>query len=54
MRVTERDRLVLKQSLVTLLWLGLLLWAISYSTWLGLAVSALLSTHGWFRKHMSG
>ena len=39
MKMTERDRLVLGKSLRFLLWFGLLLWALSYSFWLGLAFS---------------
>ena len=39
MRLSERDKLVLQRSFATLLWFGLLCWALSYSFWLGLAVS---------------
>jgi hypothetical protein len=39
MSLTERDRLVLRRSFATLLWFGLLSWALYYSFWLGLAVT---------------
>jgi hypothetical protein len=52
LKLTERDRLVLTKSLVMLVWFGLLCRAISYSIWLGLAVSILLSTHGAFRRYL--
>jgi hypothetical protein len=37
MKFTGRDRLVLVESGRYLLWIGLLLWTLSYSFWLGLA-----------------
>ena len=51
MGLTERDKLVLVRSLLTLLLMGVFLWAMYYSRWLAAVVWVLALTNKLFLKY---